>query len=212
MGRGYIVEDAVEVYLSKLCEQQTYPVIGLLIGQSSPQRDYVIMATRTPSKEESTSTCANSADKEWVTEHTRQVNDAGKDGQASISVHTVNLMHSYRNTLTVLNSKKICCQLFNSRPADWKYQSGVCSSWSTVSCCLNVDLLLPLPYSRARMETIDTCLKVGAPTHIRGAESVGTPDSEGSLSNRQKKAARGHGADNWTGYMNVHNTTQQHFS
>lgn len=60
------------------------------------------MATRTPSKEESTSTCANSADKEWVTEHARQVNDAGKDGQASISVHTVNLMHSYRNTLTVL--------------------------------------------------------------------------------------------------------------
>lgn len=33
MGRGYIVEDAVEGYLSKLCEQQARPVTGLLIGQ-----------------------------------------------------------------------------------------------------------------------------------------------------------------------------------
>lgn len=33
MGRGYIVEDAVEGYLSKLCEQQAGPVTGLLIGQ-----------------------------------------------------------------------------------------------------------------------------------------------------------------------------------
>lgn len=33
MGRGYIVEDAVEGYLSKLCEQQPGPVTGLLIGQ-----------------------------------------------------------------------------------------------------------------------------------------------------------------------------------
>lgn len=37
MGRGYIVEDAVERYLSKLCEQQAGPVTGLLIGQVSLQ-------------------------------------------------------------------------------------------------------------------------------------------------------------------------------
>lgn len=35
MGRGYIVEDAVEGYLSNLCEQQAAPVTGLLIGQVS---------------------------------------------------------------------------------------------------------------------------------------------------------------------------------
>lgn len=33
MGRGYIVEEAVEGYLSKLCDQQAGPVTGLLIGQ-----------------------------------------------------------------------------------------------------------------------------------------------------------------------------------
>lgn len=33
MGRGCIVQDDVEGYLSKLCEQKADPVTGLLIGQ-----------------------------------------------------------------------------------------------------------------------------------------------------------------------------------
>lgn len=33
MGRGFIVEDAVEGYLSNLCEQPAIPTTGLLIGQ-----------------------------------------------------------------------------------------------------------------------------------------------------------------------------------
>lgn len=33
MGRGFIVEDFVEGYLSRLCEQSTGPITGLLIGQ-----------------------------------------------------------------------------------------------------------------------------------------------------------------------------------
>lgn len=33
MGRSYMVEEAVEGYLSHLCEQQPGPVTGLLIGQ-----------------------------------------------------------------------------------------------------------------------------------------------------------------------------------
>lgn len=35
MGRGYLVEDAVEKYLSELCTQHAVPVTGLLIGQVS---------------------------------------------------------------------------------------------------------------------------------------------------------------------------------
>lgn len=59
-----------------------------------------------------------------------------------------------------------CHWLFQSiaKPAEWKYQSGVCSSWGTVSCCLNVDMLLPLP-DKAGTENMDACLKVGALTH-----------------------------------------------
>lgn len=33
MGRGYIVDDAVKEYLSKICDQHAGPVTGLLIGQ-----------------------------------------------------------------------------------------------------------------------------------------------------------------------------------
>lgn len=33
MGRGFIVEEAVEAYLSKLCEPPSSRVTGLLIGQ-----------------------------------------------------------------------------------------------------------------------------------------------------------------------------------
>lgn len=47
-----------------------------------------------------------------------------------------------------------------AKPADWKYQSGVCSSWITVSCCLNVDIVLSLPSGRINTEIMDKCLKV----------------------------------------------------
>ena len=43
------------------------------IFQSSNQRDFVVMATRTPQREESTAAAGNSLDKEWFTEHARQV-------------------------------------------------------------------------------------------------------------------------------------------
>lgn len=46
------------------------------------------------------------------------------------------------------------------KSADWKYQTSVCSAWSTVSCCLNVDMTLPLSQSRAGVENAHACLKV----------------------------------------------------
>lgn len=49
-----------------------------------------------------------------------------------------------------------------AKPADWKYQSGVCSSWSTVSCCVSVDVLLPLPDNPTATEDTAKCLKVSA--------------------------------------------------
>ena len=58
--------------------------------QSSAQRDFVIMATRTPQKEESTAAGGNSLDKEWVTEHARQV---GR-GDSSKPIH----FHTYIHT------------------------------------------------------------------------------------------------------------------
>lgn len=42
------------------------------------------MATRTPQREESTAAAGSSVDKEWVTEHARQV---GRDGRGSVPIH-----------------------------------------------------------------------------------------------------------------------------
>lgn len=86
-----------------------------------------------------------------------------------------------------------------AKPADWKYQSKMCSSWSMVSCSLNVDISLPMTDSRASTENMETSLKVGVRTKARtheyiprngltlcfvpgGTERVGPPDSEWRLS------------------------------
>ncbi|KFM05194.1 Protein odr-4 [Aptenodytes forsteri] len=78
MGRTYFAEEAVGQYLSDLSTKLKPYVTGLLIGQCSLQRDYVIWAVRTPPKEEqkedgiSPSKLA-SIDEEWITTHASQV-------------------------------------------------------------------------------------------------------------------------------------------
>ncbi|XP_040027744.1 protein odr-4 homolog isoform X1 [Gasterosteus aculeatus] len=201
MGRTYIVEDVVEGYLTKQCEQTAGPVSGLLIGQSSTQREYVVTATRTPQREESTASGGNSPDKEWVTEHARQVSRMLPGGLSVLGVFIVTDTDA-KDTLTTLRqlvfavenlisserlwtsaeddvsdrvvlhvnpkTRKTLCRTFDvkdpksvAKPADWKYQSGVCSSWSTVSCCVSVDVLLPLPDNPTATEDTAKCLKEG---------------------------------------------------
>lgn len=211
MGRGYIVDDAVEGYLSKLCEQQAGPVTGLLIGQSSTQRDFVVMATRTPQREESTAAAGNSFDKEWVTEHARQVSRMLPGGLSVLGVFIISDTDA-KDTLTSLRqlvfavenlisserlwnpadddvtecvtlhvnpkTRKTVCRTFDvkdpksmAKPADWKYQSDVCSTWIMVSCCLNVDMLVPLPDNRTSTENMDKCLKEGLKVWAQQIES-----------------------------------------
>uniref|UniRef100_A0A3B5LM46 Protein odr-4 homolog n=1 Tax=Xiphophorus couchianus TaxID=32473 RepID=A0A3B5LM46_9TELE len=172
MGRSYIVEDDVEGYLSRLCSQLAGPVTGLLIGQSTVQRDFVVMATRTPQNNESADG-GKSADKEWVSEHARQVSRMLPGGLSVLGVFIISESDA-KDTLTTLRqlvfsvenlisserlwtpadddvtdcvtlhvnpkTRKTVCRTFDikdpksvAKPADWKYQSGVCSSWATVS-------------------------------------------------------------------------------
>ncbi|XP_065698716.2 protein odr-4 homolog isoform X1 [Patagioenas fasciata] len=78
MGRTYLVEEAIGQYLSDLTTKMNPYVTGLLIGQCSPQRDYVIRAVRTPPKEEQKEDNVSPAklaslDEEWITTHASQV-------------------------------------------------------------------------------------------------------------------------------------------
>ncbi|XP_037537419.1 protein odr-4 homolog [Nematolebias whitei] len=197
MGRSYIVEDDVEGYLSKLCSQQAGTVTGLLIGQSSVQRDFVVMAVRTPQKEESEED-GKLVDKEWVTEHARQVSRMLPGGLFVLGVFIISdsdakdALTTLRQLVFAVNNlisseqlwsssdddvtdcvtlhvnpktRKTVCRTFDvkdpksvARPADWKHQSGVCSSWAMVSCWLQVDMLVPLP-NMTSAKTIDHCLK-----------------------------------------------------
>ncbi|XP_068613755.1 protein odr-4 homolog isoform X2 [Brachionichthys hirsutus] len=201
MGRGYAVEQAVEGYLSKLGATHACPVSGLLIGQSSSQRDYVIMASRTPPREGSASTAGKSLDKEWVAEHARQVSRMLPGGLAVLGVFMITDADA-KDTVATLSqlvfaveklisseylwnpaddditdcvtlhvnpkTRKTICRTFDvknpksmAKLADWKYHSGVCSSWSMVSCCVNVDMLVPLPGNGSAAEILDAFLKEG---------------------------------------------------
>lgn len=196
MGRGYIVEDAVESYLSQLCELKSTTVSGLLIGQSSAQRDFIVMASRTPLKEGS---AGDSFDRDWVTEHARQVSRMLPGGLSVLGVFIISESDA-KDTLTTLRqlvfsvenltsserlwspseddvtdcvtlhinpkTRKTVCRTFDvkdpksiAKPADWKYQSGVCSSWITVSCCLNVNIYFSLPTGKNTAETMEKCIK-----------------------------------------------------
>ncbi|XP_056913670.1 protein odr-4 homolog isoform X3 [Takifugu flavidus] len=198
MGRGFIVEDVVEGYLSRLCEQSTSPITGLLIGQNSAQRDFVVMATQTPQRQESG---RGFVDKEWVCEHGRQVSRMLPGGLSVLGVFiitdssTIDILAPLQLTVCELDKTisseylwvptdddvieyvilhvnpkdtTTTCRTFNIKDpksplksADWKYQSSVCSAWSMITCCLNVDILLPLSGSRAGIENMDPCLKEG---------------------------------------------------
>ena len=56
-----------------MCSEETVTDENHRTFQSSAQRDFVIMATRTPYKQESAVASGDFLEKEWVTEHARQV-------------------------------------------------------------------------------------------------------------------------------------------
>ncbi|KAF6727680.1 odr-4-like protein [Oryzias melastigma] len=209
MGRVYIVDEDVEEYLSKLCSQQAGPVTGLLIGQSSGQRDFVVIAAPTPKDEES---AGKTVDKEWVSEHARQVSRMLLGGLTVLGVFMITDADA-KDTITTLRqlvfavenlisseqkwspaeddvtdcvtlhvnpkTRKTVCRTFDikdpksaAKPADLKYQSGVGSCWTTVSCWLNVDLLIPLPDSRASKENSQKGLQEGLKVWTRQIENA----------------------------------------
>ncbi|XP_024606845.1 protein odr-4 homolog isoform X2 [Neophocaena asiaeorientalis asiaeorientalis] len=108
MGRTYIVEETVSQYLSNISLQGKAFVSGLLIGQCSSQKDYVILATRTPPKEEQDESSKHSKakldnlDEEWATEHANQVSRMLPGGLLVLGVFiitTLEMGNEFQNTL-----------------------------------------------------------------------------------------------------------------
>ncbi|XP_016133958.1 LOW QUALITY PROTEIN: protein odr-4 homolog [Sinocyclocheilus grahami] len=204
MGRSYFVEETVEEYLVGL---QTAPgscLTGLLAGQSSPQRDFVVLAVQTPYRESEGQPKASRGvsplddiDVEWVTEHAKQVSrmlpgglcilglflvtppELSKDAQNALK-RLVFAMDKYitkgrlwelseedvtdQVTLHICSkTKKTVCKTFDvkdpqssAKPADWKYQTGVSSSWPMLICSVEVDVQILVS-----SDITDKCMKDG---------------------------------------------------
>ncbi|XP_004768023.1 protein odr-4 homolog isoform X1 [Mustela lutreola] len=192
MGRTYIVEETVGQYLSNINLQGKAFVSGLLIGQCSSQKDYIILATRTPPKEEQNENLKHqqkakldNLDEEWATEHANQVSRMLPGGLLVLGVFiitTLEMGNDFQNALRRLvfameksmnkrrlwnfteeeiservtlhicsSTKKIFCRTYDihdpkssAKPADWKYQNGLSTSWLSLECIVHINIHIPL--------------------------------------------------------------------
>lgn len=191
MGRTYIVEETVGQYLSNINLQGKPFVSGLLIGQCSSQKDYVILAAKTPPKEEQNENLKHpkakldNLDEEWATEHANQVSRMLPGGLLVLGVFIITSLELANDFQTALrrlifaveksmnrkrlwnfteeevservilhicsSTKKICCRTYDildpkssPRPADWKYQNGLTTSWLPLECTVHVNIHIPL--------------------------------------------------------------------
>uniref|UniRef100_A0A8D2B2P2 Protein odr-4 homolog n=1 Tax=Sciurus vulgaris TaxID=55149 RepID=A0A8D2B2P2_SCIVU len=243
MGRTYIVEETVGQYLSNISLQGKAFVSGLLIGQCSSQKDYVLLATRTPPKEEQNENLKHpkakldNLDEEWATEHANQVSRMLPGGLLVLGVFiitTLELANDFQNALRRLifameksmnrkrlwnfkedevservilhicsSTKKISCRTYDvhdpkssARPADWKYQSGLSTSWLSLECTIHIDIHIPLSSTSVNY-TLEKNTKNGL---IRWAKQIENgvysingqvKDEDSDLLEGQKKSLRG---------------------
>ncbi|XP_060630497.1 protein odr-4 homolog [Anolis sagrei] len=192
MGRSCFVEEAVGQYLLDLITTSKPFAIGLLVGQCSQQRDYVLLAVRTPPKEEESRSnpgyhsSLTNIDEEWMTAHANQVSRMLPGGLLVLGVFTVAVPELAKEIQTTLRklvfsvekaiarkrlwnlseddvsdrvalhlctaTKKFTCRTYDvqdpkstAKPADWKYQNGLSTSWLSLECTINVNIHIPLP-------------------------------------------------------------------
>ncbi|XP_064004123.1 protein odr-4 homolog isoform X2 [Pogoniulus pusillus] len=148
MGRTYFVEEAVGQYLSDLSTKLKPYVTGLLIGQCSPQRDYVIRAVQSPPKEEQKEDNINhsnlaSIDEEWITTHASQVSRMLPGGLLVLGVFiivTPELSKESQNTLRklIFSVEKSLTKRRLWKPAEEEVSDRaalqICSSTKKVVC------------------------------------------------------------------------------
>ncbi|XP_069088102.1 protein odr-4 homolog isoform X2 [Pleurodeles waltl] len=171
------------------------------VHQLSQQRDFIVLAVRTPVKDEESDgpqrktgqSKLDGLDEEWATEHAHQVSRMLPGGLFVLGVFLITspeLSKEAQNVLrklvfsvdrTVMKTrlwhyaeddvtdrvalhfcsvaKKITCRTYDVRdakcsakPADWKYQSGVSSSWVPLECTIKVDIHVPLPATSVKQD------------------------------------------------------------
>ncbi|XP_024408291.2 protein odr-4 homolog [Desmodus rotundus] len=149
MGRTYIVEETVGQYLSNLNLQGKCFVSGLLIGQCSSQKDYVVLATRTPPREENNENLRPPRDKlddmdeEWATEHAKQVSRMLPGGLLVLGVFIITTLEMGSDFQNALRRLVFAMEKSMSKKRLWNFTEEevsdrvalhVCSSTKKIFC------------------------------------------------------------------------------
>nr|XP_056700513.1 protein odr-4 homolog [Euleptes europaea] len=243
MGRSYFVEETVGQYLSELTTKSKPFITGLLVGQCSPQRDYVILAIQTPPKDEENKNNAGSSselsniDEEWTTAHANQVSRMLPGGLLVLGVFTIaipELSKEIQSTLRTLvfsveksvarkrlwsiseedvsdrvvfhlcsATKKYLCRTYDiqdpkstAKPADWKYQNGLSTSWLSLECTVNANIHIPLLATSAYHE-LEKNIRNGLTRWAKQIEEAvilingQVKEEDADLMDGQKKSGRG---------------------
>ncbi|XP_061041596.1 protein odr-4 homolog [Eubalaena glacialis] len=141
MGRTYIVEETVGQYLSNISLQGKAFVSGLLIGQCSSQKDYVILATRTPPKEEQDESSKHSKakldnlDEEWATEHANQVSRMLPGGLLVLGVFIITTLEMGNEFQNILHRLVFAVEKSMSKKRLWNFTDEEVSERVTLHFC-----------------------------------------------------------------------------
>ncbi|KAM9108476.1 protein odr-4 homolog isoform 1-T2 [Megaptera novaeangliae] len=141
MGRTYIVEETVGQYLSNISLQGKAFVSGLLIGQCSSQKDYVILATRTPPKEEQDESSKHSKakldnlDEEWATEHANQVSRMLPGGLLVLGVFIITTLEMGNEFQSILHRLVFAVEKSMNKKRLWNFTDEEVSERVTLHFC-----------------------------------------------------------------------------
>ncbi|XP_072130061.1 protein odr-4 homolog isoform X3 [Mobula birostris] len=142
MGKSYIIGEYSEKYLKKLKAEERYGTTGILLGQITPAKTYIIFAARTPLKDQVELPPDNpnemhASDIEWVSEHARQVARMLPGGILVLGVFLIRPPKM---------SKETAQDIFQKTPTkllDCK-SSTLTSAWQIVESTINIDIRIPI--------------------------------------------------------------------
>ncbi|XP_034265499.1 protein odr-4 homolog [Pantherophis guttatus] len=152
MGRSYFVEEAVGQYLSDLTAKPKRLITGLLVGQCSQQRDYVLLAIRTPVKEEESNSSANhhtdlsNIDEEWTAAHARQVSRMLPGGLLVLGVFIISVPELAKEIQNILRKLLFAVEKSVARKRLWNIAEEDVSDRVVLHLCSTTKKILCRTY------------------------------------------------------------------
>ncbi|XP_070795388.1 protein odr-4 homolog [Pituophis catenifer annectens] len=152
MGRSYFVEEAVGQYLSDLTAKPKRLITGLLVGQCSQQRDYVLLAIRTPVKEEESNSSANhhtdlsNIDEEWTAAHARQVSRMLPGGLLVVGVFIISVPELAKEIQNILRKLLFAVEKSVARKRLWNIAEEDVSDRVALHLCSTTKKILCRTY------------------------------------------------------------------